>query len=89
MTIVVQCSCGRKLRAPDQMAGKAASCVCGNSVPLVKEDGPQKFDEVEADLGEADAEGDLPPLMPRPKSKKSGEKKPGESVFRSSRGRNV
>lgn len=71
------------------MAGKAASCVCGNSVPLVKEDGPRKFDEVEAELGEADAEGDLPPLMPRPRSKKSREKKPGESVFRSSRGRNV
>ena len=89
MTIVVQCSCGRKLRAPDQMAGKAASCVCGNSVPLIVEEGPRKFAEVEAELGEADEDGELPPLMPRSREKKSGEKKPGESVFRSSRGRNI
>ena len=84
MTIVVQCSCGRKLRAPDQMAGRAAHCVCGNSVPLIAEDGPQKFEDVEADLGEADEDALMPPLIPRHR-----EKKPGESVFRGSRGRNV
>lgn len=86
MTIVVQCSCGRKLRAPDQMAGRAANCVCGNSVPLIKEEGPRQFEEVQANLGEP-VEGSLmPPVLARPQKTK---KKPGESVFRGSRGRNV
>lgn len=66
------------------MAGRDANCVCGNSVPLIKEGGPRKFEEVEANLGEADEDAELPPLMPRQR-----EKKMGESVFRSSRGRNV
>lgn len=84
MTIVVHCSCGRKLRAPDQMEGQAAHCVCGQAVPLVR-DPLSQFEPVEPDLEEPT--GTAAPLPARPKKPRA--KKAGESVFRSSRGRNV
>ena len=89
MTIIVQCDCGRTLRAPNQMAGKLASCVCGNSVPLVKEDVPRKFDVLEPEFAEADEGEEEAPLMPRPASQKMKKKRGGKSLFRPSQGQYV
>ena len=92
MTIIVQCDCGRTLRAPDQMAGRAAKCVCGNSVPLVKDDSPRQFETLEPELAEPDEDAEEASRLPRPKSKKPGSHKPhtGEkSTFRPSKGEYV
>ena len=87
MTIIVRCDCGRTLRAPDTMSGRAANCVCGNSVPLLKESGPRQFEALEPELGDAaeDAEP-APQLVSRRIEKQAGTKK---SLFRPSQGRNV
>ena len=88
MTIIVQCDCGRTLRAPDQMAGKMAHCVCGISVPLVAETGPRPFETLEPELAEPDANSEEAPQFPRPRSKKvKGQKSAGDkSTFRPSQG---
>lgn len=88
MTIIVQCDCGRTLRAPDQMAGKTAHCVCGISVPLVKETGPRQFEALEPELADPDEDATEAPRLPRPSSKKvKGLKQPGDkSTFRPSQG---
>ena len=92
MTIIVQCDCGRTLRAPDQMAGRAAKCVCGNSVPLVKVEGPRQFETLEPELADPDEDAEEAPLLPRPKAKKPGSHKPqtgDKSTFRPSKGQYV
>ena|GEM_PF-2681744 len=87
MTIIVRCDCGRTLRAPDQMSGRTANCVCGHSVPLLKEAGPRQFDVLEPELGDAAADAEpAPQLLSRRKEKQAGTKK---SLFRPSQGRNV
>ncbi len=85
MTIIVQCDCGRTLRAPDQMLGRSTQCVCGNSVALLKVEGPRQFDVLEPELADPDEDAAEAPLLQRPRLKKIGEK----SLFRKSQGRNV
>lgn len=87
MTIVVQCDCGRTLRAPDQMAGKLANCVCGNSVPLIAEIAPRQFEALEPEFAEVDEDAEEAPLMPRPPRAKK--KKDAKSLFRPSLGKYV
>ena len=85
MSIIVQCLCGRTLRAPDQMAGREAKCVCGNSVPLVRESGPRQFETLEPELAHPDEDAEEAPRFPRVKQKKTGD----ASRFRHSQGRYV
>ncbi len=85
MTIIVQCSCGRMLRAPDQMSGRTAQCVCGSSVTLLKDESPRQFDVLEPELGESELDAEEAPRVFRPVPKKTK----GKSHFRSSQGRNV
>ena len=87
MTILVECDCGRKLRAPDQMAGRVTNCVCGKTVTFTLETKPRQFAEVEPEFDEPD-EGAAPaPIVHKPRTvKKTGPKK---SHFRPSQGRNV
>ena len=89
MTIIVQCDCGRTLRAPDQMVGKSANCVCGKSVPLVKDAGPRKFDVLEPEFSEAEDDAEEAPLLPRPLRQKKTKKTDGKSLFRPSQGQYV
>ncbi len=96
MTIIVQCECGRTLRAPDQMAGRSANCVCGNSVPLLKTSAPRQFEALEADLADPEENANEAPILLQPREKPRKKKKkeaqqPAEkkSVFRPSQGRNV
>jgi len=69
------------------MSGRTANCVCGHSVPLLKEAGPRQFDVLEPELGDAAADAEpAPQLLSRRKEKQAGTKK---SLFRPSQGRNV
>ena len=87
MTIIVECDCGRKMRAPDQMAGRVANCVCGKTVTLVLEAKPHQFGEVEPEFDEPDANAAPAPVVAKTRvGKKTGPKK---SYFRPSQGRNV
>ena len=85
MTIIVQCDCGRTLRAPDQLAGRTAQCVCGKSVPLLREEGHRKPERLELDLPDPDEDASEAPLLVRPRLPHAGR----QSRFRPSLGRNV
>lgn len=87
MTILVECDCGRKLRAPDQMAGRVTSCVCGKTVTLTLQAKPRQLVEVEPELDDPDEDAAPAPVVHKPrKVKKAG---PGKSLFRPAQGRNV
>lgn len=87
MTILVECDCGRKLRAPDQMAGRVTSCVCGKTVTLALEAKPPQFVEVEPELDDPEEDASPAPVVHKPRTvQKAG---PRKSLFRPSQGRNI
>lgn len=94
MAIVVQCSCGRTLRAPQQMAGKLATCLCGNRVTLPQAMTSTDNELLEAELADPDSDSDQAPIL---LSRSSDRKLPNknnatggrDSIFRPSQGRNV
>jgi len=87
MTILVECDCGRKLRAPDQMAGRVTQCVCGKSVTLTREVRPRQLAEVEPELDDPDEDAAPAPVVLKPRKVKKAS--PGKSLFRPSQGRQV
>ncbi len=87
MTIIVQCECGRTLRAPDQMAGRVANCICGQTVRLKKNSRSRQLDAVEPEFGEPDEDAQPAPVVRKRRSVQKRE--PQQTVFRPSNGRNV
>lgn len=87
MTIIVECDCGRKLRAPDQMAGRVVNCVCGKTVTLTLEVKRQQFGEVEPEFEEPDEDAEPAPVVMKPRT--VSKKGPKKSHFRPAQGRNV
>lgn len=69
MAIVVQCSCGRTLRAPNSMAGKTAPCICGEVVSLPEPEPLDHSAPIEPEWQDAEEAANEAPILHPPRKK--------------------